>query len=127
MSRRGDQVSAALREAVQGVIDRGLQDPRISGLITVTGVTVDEDLRHAIVRVTILPAERERLAFHGLRAASAHIRHEASKRLTLRRTPDLSFRLDAATKKQAGVIEALARVAAERERTGTNPPTEPTP
>ena len=51
MSRRGEQVSSALREAIQGVIDRGLQDPRVSGLITVTGVTVgatEDNLKSAI-------------------------------------------------------------------------------
>ena len=127
MSRRGEQVASALRDAIQGVIDRGLQDPRVSGLITVTGVTVDEDLRQATVRVSILPADREQLAFHGLQAAAPHIRHEASKRLTLRRTPDLLFRLDERGKKQAGVIEALARAREERERAGKGEPTEPTP
>ena len=127
MRRRGDQVAATLRDAIQGVIDRGLQDPRVSGLITVTSVTVDDDLREAVARVSILPAEREQLAFHGLRAAAAHIRHEAGKRLTLRRTPDLVFRLDDRGKKQAGVIEALARAREERERAGKSEPTEPSP
>lgn len=118
MSRRTDQVNATLRDAVQGVIDRGLQDPRVSGLITVTGVSVSEDLRTATVLVSVLPADREELTFHGLSSAAAHIRHEASKRLTLRRTPELVFRLDRGAKKQAGVIDALARVAAEREKRG---------
>jgi ribosome-binding factor A len=115
MSRRSDQVAASLRDAVQAVIDRGLQDPRITGLITVTAVTLDEGLRDAVVSVSILPAERQSVSFHGLVSAAAHIRRAVGDRLALRRVPALSFRLDESLKRQAAVIDALAKVARERE------------
>ena len=114
MSRRADQVAAAVRDAVQAVIDRGLQDPRVSGLITVTGVRVSEDLRSATVAVSIYPAEKQDLTMHGLRAAARHVRHQISDALGLRRTPELLFRVDTTAKKQAEALDAIARAVAAR-------------
>ncbi len=107
MTRRAERVASAVHAAVQAVLSRGLSDPRVRGLITVTGVTVTDDLRQAFVRVSIMPAEHEELTMHGLRAAAAHVRHAIGDALELRRTPDIEFRLDRATKRQAAVLEAL--------------------
>jgi len=115
MSRRTEQIGSLLRTAVQEVIARGFQDPRIRGLITITDLTVSPDLKAATIMISVLPEDRQDLTLHGLRAAAAHIRHEVSERLDLRVTPHLHFKLDASLKKQAGVFEALSRVAEERE------------
>lgn len=114
MTRRADQVASALRDAVQAVIDRGLQDPRIEGLITVTGARVSDDLRSATLVVSVYPASKQDLTLHGLRAAARHIRHQISDALALKRTPELLFRLDLSAKKQADALEAIARAIASR-------------
>jgi ribosome-binding factor A len=114
VSRRSDQIAAAVRDAVQAVIDRGLQDPRVSGLITVTGVRVSEDLRSATIAVSVYPAEKQDLTMHGLQAAARHVRHQISDALRLRRTPELLFRLDTTAKKQAETLDAIARAVASR-------------
>lgn len=116
MSRRAEQIAALLRTALQEVFARGFQDPRIRGLITITSVTLSEDLRSATVMISVLPEERQELTMHGLSAAARHIRHQVSDKIDLRYTPDLYFRLDTSLKKQAGVFEALAKVAQEREQ-----------
>lgn len=118
MSRRADQVAAAIHRAVQAVIDRGLQDPRVSGMITVTGVKVAADLRAATVSVSIYPVDRQELTMHGLRSAAAHIRHDISDAIGMRRTPDLTFRLDESLKKQAAVLDAIARARGETPPSG---------
>jgi len=109
VNRRAERVASAVQAAVQTVLARGLSDPRVRGLITVTGVTVTDDLRQAFVRVSIMPAEHEELTMHGLRAASAHVRHAIGDALDMRRTPEIEFRLDRATKRQAAVLEALEK------------------
>lgn len=113
MTRRTDQLAASIRDAVQRVLDRGLQDPRVAGMITVTGVTLSPDLASANVAVSIYPVDKQTLTLHGLRSAAPHIRHEIADALGLRRTPDLNFRLDASLKKQAAVLDAIARATAE--------------
>jgi len=65
--------------------------------------------------VSVMPAEHAELTMHGLRAASAHIRRQIGSATSLSRVPAIGFRLDTSSLKQAGVLEALAKVARERE------------
>jgi ribosome-binding factor A len=113
MNRRTNQVASTLRTAVQEVISRGLADPRIRGLITITEVTMSDDLQQATLRVSIYPEERQVLTLHGLQAAAAHIRREAGELMALKRMPTLQFRLDESLKRQAKVLGALAQAAEE--------------
>lgn len=137
MTQRTDQIAGLLREAVQKVIAKGLHDPRVRGLITVTRVTVSEDLQSATVYISVMPDTARDLTMHGLRAAAKHIRHAASDQLALRRTPDLLFKPDVAAARQASVLDAIAKAANEPERKpeswgssepqSANNPAEPTP
>ncbi len=111
--RRLAALASTIHRAVQAVLDRGLQDPRVSGMITVTGVKVAPDLSAATVAVSIYPAEKQDLAMHGLRSAAARVRHDISDALGLRRTPQLTFTLDESLKKQAAVLDAISRASAE--------------
>lgn len=110
MSKRVQQVASTLREAIQQVIQRGLSDPRIRGLVTVTRVTVSEDLREATVFVSVLPDEHEKLTMHGLEAASRYIRREAAELVALSRMPTLLFKVDRGMKNQAAVFKALGEI-----------------
>jgi|ERR1043165_1348789 ribosome-binding factor A len=116
MSRRSEQFASSLQIALQETISRGLQDPRISGLITVTEVKLTDDLKTAFIQVSVLPQERQELTMHGLRSAASHLRHQIGDKLSSRQMPELVFKLDQSLKKQAGVMEALSRAREERER-----------
>lgn len=111
MSRRREQRESVLLRAVQEVLSRGLADPRIRGLLTVTGVRLTEDGKQAFVSVSVLPEERAGLTMHGLRAATAHIRRDVMKKVRLREMPSIEFRLDERIKHQAGVLGAINRAA----------------
>ncbi len=113
MSRRTDQVNSTLQRAVQDVLARGLHDPRISGLTTVTDVTVSPDLRSAIVLVSVLPEKKEALTLHGLQDAAGHIRRQVARAVHMRRIPELKFQVDLATKEQAAVLSAIAKARSE--------------
>jgi ribosome-binding factor A len=107
MSLHTDQVASVLHRAVQQVITRGLNDPRVRGLISVTKVQVSGDLADATVSVSVMPAERAELTLHGLRHAARYIRTEVGRSVRMRRVPRLSFKLDASLKKEAQVIAAI--------------------
>ena len=113
MSRRQDQFAAVLREAVQEVIERGLNDPRVQGMITVTGVRVSPDLAEAFVSVSVLPEEKQTLTMHGLKAATAFIWREVGKLVDSRRLPKIFFEVDSSTKTQAKVLDALSKLREE--------------
>jgi len=107
MSRKTEQFASELRELIQSLITRGLADPRISGLITVTEVTVSPDLRNATVLVSVLPHDREQTTLKGLIAAAGHLRHEIGRTITNRHIPDLAIRLDDRLRKQAETLDAI--------------------
>lgn len=125
-SRRPDQMASAITLAVQQIIARGLQDPRIRGLITVTGVRVTADLQEAFIHVSVLPEEQQELTLHGLRSAANRIRRESGEIIDTRQLPKFVFRLDSATKKQAAVLKELDKVREERERQESTGPSQGT-
>jgi ribosome-binding factor A len=110
MSNKQDQLSSAIDRALREVFSRGFNDPRIGGLLTITGVKVTQDGRECFVDVSVLPAEKGQLSLHGLNAAAPHIRREVGERVRIRTMPRLEFRLDETLKKQARVLSALDRV-----------------
>ncbi len=136
MSHRHQQIEATLKRAVQHVLARGLSDPRADGaMITVTELSLGSDLKIATIKVSIFPEEREKLAMYALRHAAAHIRRQTSEEVALKQMPQLTFVVDAGLKKQGEVLEALARVEAERrardgadtQNTGNDPSEAPPP
>ena len=107
MSIRTDKIASVIRHAVQDVISRGLGDPRIRGLVSITHVDVTADLSEAKVHVSVLPATHEDLTMHGLQDAAGHIQHEIAPAITSRRLPKLRFVKDDSLKKQAALDAAL--------------------
>lgn len=84
------RVNEILREVIAEELER-LQhdDPRL-GLLTVTAVEADADLRHATVLLASLPDDvREALAEHRVRLQAA-----VGRQVRLKRTPQLAFERD---------------------------------
>ncbi len=107
MDQHREQVAAVLHRAVQTVLSKGLSDPRVQGMITVTSINVAPDLAQATVLVSIHPEEKTTITMKGLTAAARHIRSAASNEVRIRRMPELHFRVDKSLKKQAEVLAAL--------------------
>ncbi|MHB2033160.1 MAG: 30S ribosome-binding factor RbfA, partial [Gemmatimonadaceae bacterium] len=84
-NRRPDRVAEAIREVVAMFLAEGVKDPRVVGLVTVTGVDVTRDLRHAKVFVSIMGSEAERAAtVEGLASLAPHLRSRVGRALQLR-------------------------------------------
>ena len=121
MSKRVEQVESTLLRALQEEIARGLHDPRVSGLITVTGVDVSPDLKNATVLVSVLPDHKLDLTLHALRAASRHLRRRIGERVAMHEVPELTFKADESIKKQSEILSAFAKIQQEREQKGEEP------
>ena len=105
--RRHDRVAAAVHEEVARFLAEGAKDPRISGLVTVTGADVSRDLRHARVFVSVYGEEAEReKTFEGLQSLASHLKHVVGRNLRLRVSPEIDFVLDESIAR-ASRIEAL--------------------
>jgi ribosome-binding factor A len=104
---RTGRVSEEFREILAEEIPR-LKDPRV-GFVTVTGVRVTPDLRHARVFYTALGDERERRASAAaLRSAGPHLRRVIGAQVRLKVLPDLVFEEDE-TEATAERIDDLIR------------------
>ena len=94
-ARRPDRVGEAIREEVATFLAEDVKDPRVRGLVTVTGAEITRDLRHAKVFVTVMGSEAEQIStFQGLESAAHHLRSRVAKALRLRVAPEIEFRPD---------------------------------
>jgi ribosome-binding factor A len=102
-----------LRE-LSGLLVRALRDPRLRG-ITLTGVRMDDDLRHGRVYFSHLEGSvRAPAAIAGFRSAGGFIRREIGKSLGLRYTPELDFEFDPGPE-HAARIDALLKQSTPKE------------
>lgn len=91
--KRSQRVSDLLREEIADIIAFKLKDPRI-GFVTVTGVDVTDDIKIAVVYISILKDEEKKTSLEVLNSAKSYIRSELSKRLRMKTIPSIEFRLD---------------------------------
>jgi ribosome-binding factor A len=119
MSRRTERLADLLREELSQLLLREMKDPRLAhGLVTITEVQVAPDLHNATVYVSHLGDEVDRdEVLRALTSASHFLHGELTKRLSLRRVPDLHFRFDP-------TIERGARLAALINAVSAPPPDE---
>lgn len=108
MTQRTEQVASTLKRALQDVLARGLADPRLKGLITITRVEVTGDLATATVYCTVMPQKQEELTIHGLRSASTWIRRQVADHVRFRRMPQFSFKVDEQYHRQQEVLASIA-------------------
>jgi ribosome-binding factor A len=104
---RASQVAAEIRRGLQSELGRGLNDPRVQGLVSVTEVTVTPDFAEARVRVSVMPEDRSALTLSGLRAAAGFLRRRLMDETRIGRVPRLAFELDESLKRQAALDAAI--------------------
>src|SRR4029079_1320919 len=91
------------------------RDPRIQGLVTVTGVEVTRDLHQAHVFVSVMGSDEERAAtMVGLASLAAHLRSEVGRALRLRVAPQIAFELDASVARAARIESLLAQIQSDQ-------------
>jgi len=125
MSERTARLDELLREEINEVIRREVNDPRI-GFLTITEVEVTPDLSHANVWVSVIgSAEEKKLTLRALSRAMPFVRQRLG-RLRLRRIPQLHVREDDTAARGTRVM----RIIEELEQGGTgevDPETETLP
>lgn len=110
--------SARVNEVVQQVIAEELErlsDPRL-GFVTITGVDVSADLRHADIFYTVLGSEQEHIdTAAGLKAAKSLLRATLGRQVRMKYLPDLHFAEDPGLE-QGLRIEAILREIQDKEK-----------
>ena len=109
-AKRTDRVSALLKMALAELLLRGVKDPRVQ-MVTVTGVEMSPDLKHARVFVSALGDEAARArSLAGLASARTYLQSQAGRRVGLRYTPELRFELDPSIEYAVHISELLKEV-----------------
>jgi len=84
------------------------------GFVTVTGVELTSDLRHAKVFVSVMGSESEKEAtFQGLDSTASHLRSRVGRALRLRVAPEIQFREDDSVARAARIESLLAGIKAD--------------
>ena len=107
MSVRHQQIESSLRRVISDVLARQINDPRVRGLVSITGVAMSQDRRTACVSVSVVPEEHEARTLAALQRASEHIHRKVFKALGMKIVPQLDFQIDRSLKREAAILEAI--------------------
>lgn len=89
------------------LIDHELNDPRL-GMASVTRVTLTDDLAHARAYLSSVGSDEEKTSnLRVVRRAAGWLRREISRRLHVKRAPELQFFEDETLSAQAHITELL--------------------
>lgn len=116
MSQRAEQISATLQKATQAVLSKGLADPRVKGLVTVTRVNISSDFTQATLYCSVTPHQHEIIAIKGVQSAAAWIRRQVADKVSFRKMPNLQFELDEKLRREQDVLACIAEARCEDKR-----------
>ncbi|MDP5123782.1 MAG: 30S ribosome-binding factor RbfA [Cyanobium sp. MAG_04] len=119
-SRRVERVASLIRREISELLIGGIKDERVNqGMGSVTTVEVAGDLQHCKIFVSVFGSDADKeQAMAGLSSASAFVKGELSRRLKMRRTPEVVFVLDRGIEKGTTVLGLLNRLEDERQEKG---------
>jgi ribosome-binding factor A len=94
-NHRHERVGEEIAHEINAMLAGELKDPRLEGMVVVSEVRVQPDMKHARVFINMHGSGKEQSdAIKALEHASGFIRRELIERLQLRRLPELHFTLD---------------------------------
>jgi len=108
--QRSDRVSNLIHRALSDIIENDLRDSRI-GMVTVTGVKLEKDLKNARVYISVLGDDKTiELSIEALNNASGFIKSRLSKKVDLRNIPAIKFFYDSSMVDGMHIDKLLNRV-----------------
>ena len=115
-SRRVEKLAALLKREVSELLMNGIRDERVHQvMITITNVEVSGDLQHAKIFVSLYGEEQKKAEVLAcLEEAKGFIRGELARRLQMRRSPDLVFKIDQGMSKGSSVLDLLTSLELQR-------------
>jgi len=116
MTYRIERVNSLLRQEIKELLQRQVKDPRLDRFVAVTEVSTSPDLRHAKIFISCMGSDQEiQETLSVLTAASGFLRNELSRRLRLRRIPELSFQWDASIERGDHLLRLIDQVSADKD------------
>jgi ribosome-binding factor A len=116
MSRRSERTSKLIQREISGLLEREVNDPRLSKLVSVTEVTLSPDLKYAKIFVSTLGSKinKEDL-LAGFNNASGFLRKELAAHLRLKQIPQLSFHYDDSIERGARLLKLIGELSTDED------------
>lgn len=124
LQRLGDQIQRELAVLIRDEIN----DPRLTGFVTISSVKVSSDLGYADIYVTVMEPElNDAMSKHSheaslqvLNKAAGFLRTELSHSLKTRTTPRLRFHYDEVTARGNYMMDLINKAVTKTEKTEAN-------
>jgi len=113
---RVGRVSQEIQKEVTYILRKRVRDPRVEG-VTVTGVDVTGDLQQATIYYSTLSEDKDSIkeTQTGLEKATGLIRKELGSRLSLYKTPELTFARDESVAYGSKIDQLLNQIKEEQD------------
>ncbi|OGY94373.1 MAG: ribosome-binding factor A [Candidatus Komeilibacteria bacterium RIFOXYC1_FULL_37_11] len=106
MNKRIPQVAELLRAEINKIIIRDFEPP-IGMLISVSEVTVSDDLKNATAYLSIIPQNKIGTGLAVIQKFAGHVQKNLGKNIKLRVVPKINWQLDERALKYSAIDEAL--------------------
>ena len=106
MSKRSQQVAELLRTEINKIIIKDFEPP-IGTLVSISEVTISDDLKNATAYISIIPQDKIGTGLKSIKKFSGHVQKEIGKHLAIRTTPRIKWELDERDLKYSAIDEAL--------------------
>src|SRR4030066_28999 len=114
MSRRSERTGKLIQRVISALLEREVNDPRLSKFVSVTQVTLSPDFTHASVYVSTLASEMNKEdLLAGFNKASGFLRKELAAHLGLKQMPQLSFHYDDSIERGARLLKLMSELSAD--------------
>lgn len=107
--KRLDKVNELMRREISSVLQRDFE--WVNTIVTVTEVEVTEDLREAKVWISVIGQKPAKAVLEKLSEKRGYIQNTVAKRVVLRNTPRLMFRLDNSAERGVSLVNLIDDIA----------------
>lgn len=92
---RLERINSEIKKSLSDIFSKKINDPRVSGIISVANVAITNDLSHCKIDLSIYSnnKQKEQQTFDAIVSMTGFIRKELAKKVDLRIMPELHFRM----------------------------------
>ena len=91
---RTERIEEEIKKVASKVISQELKDPRLTGLISITKVSVTKDLKYCKIFVSMLGTNDIEDAMNALQSGSGVVRKAIGNNIRMHSTPEVIFEFD---------------------------------
>ncbi|MBE5821127.1 MAG: 30S ribosome-binding factor RbfA [Clostridiales bacterium] len=108
---RMGRIEEEMKRVISNILANDLKDPRITSLLSVTGVEVSNDLKYANVFISVFDGkDNHESTIKLLNKMKGFVKKELAHKIKLRCIPELTFKLDNSITYGSHIDEILNKI-----------------